>query len=88
MQRLGLTAVSLHMPGPQEREAHAATDAQFRALYRDKYAPLKAWLAGAEGEVCGARRSRRVLTSLTAVSQVVCQCGRRPDQGARCTWAA
>lgn len=36
----------------QEEEAHAATEAQFRSLYRDKYAPLKQWLAGAEGEVC------------------------------------
>lgn len=36
--------------GVQEKEAHAATEAQFRSLYRDKYAPLKEWLAGAEGE--------------------------------------
>jgi len=47
------TPVSFCMLWPQEREAHAAADAQFRSLYRDKYAPLKAWLAGAEGEVRG-----------------------------------
>ncbi|KAK9836307.1 hypothetical protein WJX81_004003 [Elliptochloris bilobata] len=34
----------------KEKEAHAATEVQFRLLYRDKYAPLKAWLAGAGGE--------------------------------------
>lgn len=35
----------------QEKDAHAATQAQFRSLYRDKYAPLKAWRADHEGEV-------------------------------------
>lgn len=35
----------------QEKGAHAATQAQFRSLYRDKYAPLKAWRADHEGEV-------------------------------------
>jgi len=57
MRRQNSTAVTIlsfsNMLGRQEREAHAATDAQFRSLYRDKYAPLKAWLAGTEGEVRG-----------------------------------
>ena len=35
----------------QEKDAHAATQAQFRSLYRDKYTPLKAWRADHEGEV-------------------------------------
>ena len=45
---------------PQLRQAHKETEAQFRSLYRTKYAPLKEEHARCAGEADRLRRARVV----------------------------